>query len=72
MYGMGDRGGEKCSHHDHYDTKKEAKAAAKRMGMSGAHKMSCKGKTVYMPGSSHGSYMDANEGGIPNLDDMGL
>jgi len=21
MYGMGDRGDEKCSHHDHYDTK---------------------------------------------------
>jgi len=62
MYGGN---GSKCSHTDHYDTKAAAERAAERMGMSGAHKMSCHGKTVYMPGGSHGEYMDANQG--PNL-----
>jgi hypothetical protein len=61
---------EKCHHHDHYDTKKEAKEAARRMGLSGCHKMQCDGKTVYMPGDSHAEYMDYNDGmgGNPPVD----
>lgn len=60
MYGGTD---EKCMHNDHFDSRSEAKQAARMMGLSGAHKMSCHGKTVYMPGSSHGEYMDATQGG---------
>jgi len=57
-------GGDKCMHSDHYDSKEGAEMAAKRMGMSGHHKMSCNGKKVYMPGSSHSQYMDYKEGGM--------
>jgi hypothetical protein len=70
MYGdySGSNGGDKCNHSDHYDSKKDAEAAARRKGMSGAHKMSCRGKTVWMPGSDHGDYMDSREGpDIPGL-----
>jgi len=64
MYGYGDsRSDEKCSHRNHYDTKAEAKQAAKRMGLEGAHRMSCGGTTVYMPGGSHAEYMDYSESG---------
>lgn len=68
MYGMGNSGS-KCSHSDHYDTKDDAEMAAKRMGMKGAHKMSCGGKTVYMPGGSHKDYMDYKDGmsNLPGL-----
>jgi hypothetical protein len=65
MYGYGsnqDSGG-KCHHNDHYDSREAAKEAAKRMGKSGCHRMTCNGKTVYMPGSSHADYMDMNDGG---------
>lgn len=62
MYG--DSGGEKCMHSDHYDSREGAKKAAKQMGISGCHKQSCNGKTVYMPGSSHSQYMDAQESGM--------
>ena len=63
MYGNNHGGGQKCMHSDHHDTKEAARQAARKMGMSGCHKMSCNGKTVYMPGSSHSSYMDAKETG---------
>jgi len=67
MYGYSsnhnsDDGG-KCNHRDHYDSKEAAKQAARRMGKTGCHKMTCKGKTVYMPGESHGDYMDSRDGG---------
>jgi len=71
MYGSNNGGG-KCMHSDHYDTKTDAKQAARRMGMSGCHKMSCNGKTVYMPGSSHANYMDAQESTGFNPDNMDL
>lgn len=68
MYGSSNHG-EKCGHRDHFDTKKEAKMAAKQMGLSGCHTMSCGGDTVYMPGESHKDYMDYQESGfgIPGL-----
>lgn len=66
MYGGTD---EKCMHRDHYDTKEAAKRAAKGMGLSGCHSMSCDGKKVYMPGSKHSEYMDYQDDGfdIPGL-----
>lgn len=66
MYGPSS-GGDKCMHSDHYDTKQGAKAAAKRMGVSGCHSMSCNGKKVYMPGSKHSEYMDMQENGFGNI-----
>jgi len=64
MYGgYGSDSGGKCNHKDHYDSKEAAKQAARRMGKSGCHKMTCKGKTVYMPGESHGDYMDSKDSG---------
>lgn len=61
-YGGSDNGG-KCHHSDHYDSKEAAKQAARRMGKSGCHKMTCNGKTVYMIGESHSDYMDSKDGG---------
>jgi len=67
-YGNGNKD-ESCHHNDHYDTKKGAKQAASRLGLSGCHSMQCRGDTVYMPGDSHADYMDKqNDGfGIPGL-----
>lgn len=55
---------EKCWHRDHYDTKTDAKRAAKQMGISGCHSQKCNGKRVYMPGDSHQQYMDAKGGSL--------
>jgi hypothetical protein len=66
MYGSS-HGGSKCHHSDHYDTKKAAKQAARRMGMDGCHSMTCNGNKVYMPGDSHSDYMDYNEGSPVDL-----
>jgi len=53
-------------HSDHYDTKTDAKQAARQMGISGCHSMQCNGNKVYMPGSSHSQYMDKMDGGRGN------
>jgi len=63
-YGNGGHGGGKCHHKDHYDSREGAKMAARKMGCSGCHKMTCNGKTVYMPGETHAQYMDCKDGGM--------